>query len=258
LGFGLRAGAALKGHGFSRAETRCKKRPGFSHWGMLSEREPIPQGLKAEDIHRDLPTARLKPCPFKTKSFHNLKCNSSGRTGGLHHNLSGSLINSIFRDLIPMPVRWMNDEDARAFLATGTEGRLATSDRAGQPYITPLNYVVRDGKVYFHCHLTGRKLDNIAENDRVCFEVSEVAKMTISEDRPCSCATRYTSVLAFGAARIIEDLTEKAALLNLLVAKHAAGKPFQSVDEQKAATCAVVEIRIDQISGKMNVDSEST
>jgi len=155
-----------------------------------------------------------------------------------------------------MPVRWMSDEDARAFLAAGTEGRLATCDSAGQPYITPLNYVVHEGKIYFHGNLTGRKLDNIAENSRVCFEVSELTKMTISADRPCSCATRYTSILAFGAARIIEDLTEKAALLNLLVAKHAAGKPFQPVDEQKAATCAVVEISIDQISGKMNVDPE--
>jgi nitroimidazol reductase NimA-like FMN-containing flavoprotein (pyridoxamine 5'-phosphate oxidase superfamily) len=150
----------------------------------------------------------------------------------------------------------MDEEDAHAFLAAGTEGRLATCDRAGQPYITPLNYVVRDGKIYFHCNLTGRKLDNLAENNRVCFEVSELTKMTISEKRPCSCAARYTSVLAFGSASIVKDQAEKAALLNLLVAKHAAGEPFQPVDEQMAATCAVVEICIERISGKMNVDPE--
>lgn len=155
-----------------------------------------------------------------------------------------------------MPVRWMSEENARDFLAAGTEGRLATCDSFGQPYITPLNYLVRDNKIYFHCKLTGRKLDNLAENSRVCFEVSEVSKMTISEDRPCACATRYTSVLAFGAARMVADPTEKAALLNLLVEKHAAGKPFQPVDEQQAAGCAVVEISIDQIGGKMNVDPE--
>lgn len=155
-----------------------------------------------------------------------------------------------------MPIRWMTEEDARAFLAAGTEGRLATCNKTGQPYITPLNYAVNQGKIYFHCKLTGQKLDNLAENNRVCFEVSRVNKMTVSEDRPCACATRYQSVLAFGTARLIEDQAEKAALLNLLVAKHAGGKPFQPVDEQKAATCAVVEIRIDQISGKMNVDPE--
>ena len=155
-----------------------------------------------------------------------------------------------------MPIRWMNETDARDFLAAGTEGRLATCDRAGQPYITPLNYLFREGRLYFHCKLTGRKLDNLAENSRVCFEVSQAEKMTISADRPCACATRYTSVLAFGAARVVVDQSEKTTLLNLLVEKHAAGKAFQPVDEKQAATCAVVEIRIDQISGKRNVDPE--
>jgi nitroimidazol reductase NimA-like FMN-containing flavoprotein (pyridoxamine 5'-phosphate oxidase superfamily) len=155
-----------------------------------------------------------------------------------------------------MPILWMSEHDAREFLATQAEGRLATCDAAGQPYITPLNYLYREGKIYFHGKLTGRKLDNIAENNRVCFEVSKVEKLTVTNDRPCACSTRYTSVLAFGAARVIDDDAEKAALLNLLVARYAAGKPFQPVEESHAADCAVVEIRIDEISGKRNVDPE--
>jgi nitroimidazol reductase NimA-like FMN-containing flavoprotein (pyridoxamine 5'-phosphate oxidase superfamily) len=157
-----------------------------------------------------------------------------------------------------MSIRWRTEDDARAFLAAEAEGRLATCDRAGQPYITPLNYAFRGEKIYFHCKLTGRKLNNLAENNRVCFEVSHATKMTISEDRPCACATRYQSVLAFGTARVVVDPAEKAALLNLLVERHAAGKPFHPVDEQQAAGCAVVEICIEQISGKLNVDPEET
>ena len=155
-----------------------------------------------------------------------------------------------------MPVRWMSEEDARAFLAAGREGRLATCDRAGQPYITPLNYLYRAGKIYFHSRLDGRKLDNIAANPRVCFEVSAAAKLTVTHDRPCSCSTRYTSVLAFGVARVVEDSTEKTALLNMLVERYAGGNAFQPVEEKHAAGCAVVEIDVDQISGKMNVDPE--
>jgi nitroimidazol reductase NimA-like FMN-containing flavoprotein (pyridoxamine 5'-phosphate oxidase superfamily) len=155
-----------------------------------------------------------------------------------------------------MPIRWMSETDARAFLATQTEGRLATCGQAGQPYITPLNYLYYEGKIYFHSKLTGRKLDNLAENHRVCFEVSDAIKITISEDRACGCSTRYTSVLAFGAARIITDEAEKTALLNQLVEKFATGKPYQPVSESDAARCAVVEIHIDEISGKKNVDPE--
>ncbi len=155
-----------------------------------------------------------------------------------------------------MPIRWMSDDDAREFLAAQAEGRLATCDAAGQPYITPINYFYHEGKIYFHSKLIGRKLDNIAENSRVCFEVSKVEKLTISSDRPCDCSTRYTSVLAFGVARVLPDGTEKTALLNSLVARYAAGKPFQPVEDCHAADCAVVEIRVDEISGKRNVDPE--
>ena len=155
-----------------------------------------------------------------------------------------------------MPIRWMSEEEAHRFLAEQTEGRLATCDGAGQPYITPLNYLYRDGRIYFHSKLTGRKLDNLAENNRVCFEVSEARKISVSNDRPCGCATRYSSVLAFGAARVVHDGAEKTALLNLLVEKYAAGKAFQPVEEQHAAGCAVVEILIEEISGKRNVDQD--
>jgi nitroimidazol reductase NimA-like FMN-containing flavoprotein (pyridoxamine 5'-phosphate oxidase superfamily) len=63
-------------------------------------------------------------------------------------------------------------------------------------------------------------------------------------------------VLAFGAARVVADPAEKAALMNMLVERYAAGKPQQPVEEKDAAGCAVVEIRIDEISGKRNVDPE--
>ncbi|MGC9159502.1 MAG: pyridoxamine 5'-phosphate oxidase family protein [Terracidiphilus sp.] len=150
----------------------------------------------------------------------------------------------------------MSESDACAFLARSTEGRLATCDRAGQPYITPLNYLFHDGKIYFHSRLTGRKLDNLAGNSRVCFEVSAVEKMTIFKDRPCACSTRYTSVLAFGRARLIADPVQKAALLNRLVERYAASQASPPIEENHAAGCAVVEIEIDQISGKRNIDPE--
>jgi nitroimidazol reductase NimA-like FMN-containing flavoprotein (pyridoxamine 5'-phosphate oxidase superfamily) len=155
-----------------------------------------------------------------------------------------------------MPTRWMSERDAYQFLAQKTEGRLATCNQAGQPYITPLNYLYRDGKLYFHSKLTGRKLDNLAENSRVCFEVSETEKIVVSNDRPCACSTRYSSVLAFGATRVVSDPAEKTVLLNLLVGKYAGGKTFQPIEERHSAGCAVVEILIEEISGKMNVDPE--
>jgi hypothetical protein len=150
----------------------------------------------------------------------------------------------------------MSEDEAREFLAARLEGRLATSNQAGEPYITPLNYLVFENRIYLHSKLKGRKLDNLAENDRVCFEVSETANHIVSCDAPCACATRYSSVLVFGRARLLDDGAEKAAVLNRLMARFAAGRSFQAVEEKHAAGCAVIEIAIETISGKRNVDAE--
>ena len=153
-----------------------------------------------------------------------------------------------------MAVRWMSAAEAREFLAAGTEGRLATSNTGGQPYITPVNYVYHEGKICFHCSKTGRKLDNIAANPLVCFEVSGDVRTSVSNGHPCDCSTRYSSLLAFGRARLVAGELEKAELLNRLVAHLADGKPFQPVTVEQAATCAVVEIELEEISGKVNYE----
>jgi hypothetical protein len=153
-----------------------------------------------------------------------------------------------------MPVRWMNRDEAWAFLAAGTEGRLATCDAAGQPYITPLNYLLHEEKLYFHCRLTGRKLENIAQNPRVCFEVSRSEKVKVCYEKACGCSTRYFSVLAFGTASVVADPARKTGLLNRLVTRYAEGFPFPAVQPRDAESCTVVEIAIEEISGKRNVD----
>lgn len=170
--------------------------------------------------------------------------------------MPGLRVNWSFGEQIAMPIRWMTEKSAYEFLARQTEGRLATSNRAGEPYITPLNHLLHGGRIYFHCKLTGQMLENLAENPRVCFEVSEVEKIVASDSLPCYCATRYTSVLAFGTARLLNDEGEKATVLNRMVERFANGKSFAPILKSHAATCAVVEIAVERISGKRNVDPE--
>ncbi len=152
-----------------------------------------------------------------------------------------------------MPKKWLSESEAFAYLAARTEGRLATCGADGQPYITPLNYVFHRGNIYFHCAPKGHKLDNIAADSRVCFEVSQSDNLVFSE-KVCGCSTRYTSVLVFGKARIVNDADEKIDVLNTLTARFAAGRPFGAVDAAMAESCVVVAVSIDKISGKRNVD----
>ncbi len=154
-----------------------------------------------------------------------------------------------------MPQAQLSPEAADELLTQETVGYLATCDPAGPPYITPLNYLYLQGKIYFHCAKEGRKLDNIAANNQVCFAVSRIDK-SVFAPVACKCSTRYMSVLVFGTARVVEDSPRKVQLLNLLVAKFAEGRPFAPVDAPAAAGCTVVEIVIGSIHGKRNVDPE--
>jgi hypothetical protein len=57
----------LKGHGFSRAACQRKGLSGFSPRGNLFSTTCIPSAAKAASSSA-APTARLKPCPFKTRA----------------------------------------------------------------------------------------------------------------------------------------------------------------------------------------------
>jgi penicillin amidase len=60
--------AALKGHGFSRAESKPKLNGGFSPRGNANDRIDLPSGAKAHNPFSTL-AARLKPRPFKADDF---------------------------------------------------------------------------------------------------------------------------------------------------------------------------------------------
>ncbi len=52
-------------------------------------------------------------------------------------------------------------------------GRLAVTTKDG-PYVVPVNYMFFEGNIYFHSALTGRKIESIQTDPRVCFLVDEV------------------------------------------------------------------------------------
>ena len=128
-------------------------------------------------------------------------------------------------------------------------GRLGTSS-GGRPYVVPISFAYRDGKIVFHGAKIGKKMENIARNPWVCFEVDTYE--IIPADDPCGFTYNYRSVIADGAARVIDDPSERAASLRLLVEKYAPGKGSQMTEERVVAfdNLAVVEIAVEEMVGK--------
>ena len=90
-----------------------------------------------------------------------------------------------------------------------------------RPYIVPLNFgwqMASDGQLtlYFHSAAQGRKIDILAANPEVCFELDRVEAMITAEEA-CEFGCAYASIIGEGTARRLEDAAEKAAALNRIM-----------------------------------------
>jgi nitroimidazol reductase NimA-like FMN-containing flavoprotein (pyridoxamine 5'-phosphate oxidase superfamily) len=74
-------------------------------------------------------------------------------------------------------------------------GRLAVTTREG-PSIIPLNYLLFKDSIYFHGGLSGRKMEALRADSRVCFQVDEVGAQVLW-DQGCGISQIYKSVICF-------------------------------------------------------------
>ena len=143
--------------------------------------------------------------------------------------------------------RRLDDAAAMALLERGEYGILSTTGKDNRPYGIPVNYVIMEDAIFFHCATEGRKLENITANRGVSFCV-----VGRTELLPEKFSTRYESVVVSGDAGVVADLELKKTALSALVAKYApgnmaAGKTY--IDKLMDKT-AVVCISIHHLIGK--------
>ncbi len=140
-------------------------------------------------------------------------------------------------------------DEALKLLIKCEYGILSTIDNDGQPYGVPLNYVYKNDKIYFHCALTGHKIENIEKNPKVSFCAVGDTKVI-----PSKFSTAYESVVVFGNASEVQGLERYNALLWLLE-KYSPefieeGKTF--IEKQDKVT-KVIKISIERTSGKRSL-----
>lgn len=140
------------------------------------------------------------------------------------------------------------DEQTEAVLKNGEYGILSTVGSDGYPYGIPVNYAYEDGRINFHCAKgVGKKLENIRQNDKVCFTV--VGRTQVL---PEQFSTNYESTVVFGRARELTEPEEKRVALEKLIVKYS--PEFQEAGhryiERSGAATGVYEIVVEHMSGK--------
>ncbi|MFI4976207.1 MAG: pyridoxamine 5'-phosphate oxidase family protein [Caulobacterales bacterium] len=121
--------------------------------------------------------------------------------------------------------RQMPDDAARAFLEAGFCGHLATVDAGGQPYVTPLLYVVLEGEILLHnTAARGHLRGNVDAASKACFEVAEPGDVFAYGRFECDTGIAYRSVVVFGAIRVVDDRALKTRFCEALMRKYQPGE----------------------------------
>lgn len=142
----------------------------------------------------------------------------------------------------------LSEDQCLQILREGSSGVLALSGEDGYPYAVPLSYLWQEGRIYFHCARTGRKLEAIRHCNKASFCV-------IGQDRvvPEEYTTYYRSVILFGRLRILEDPAEIRTAICALARKYHPADTVEHRDrliEKEWPALCVVEMTIEEMTGK--------
>lgn len=148
----------------------------------------------------------------------------------------------------------------KEFLDTEHVGRISSIDADGFPQVIPMNFVMLGDVIYMHSHTRGEKLDNIARNNKVGFEVDreiEFLPSYFSDPDDASLAdTLYISIVVKGTGSIVADMQEKTRALNGLMLKYqpeGGYKPIRTDMQKVLDSVAVIKVVPQTLRGKYKI-----
>lgn len=134
-------------------------------------------------------------------------------------------------------------EEAMSFVATSDVAHLGVLDD-GDPYVSPISYVLIDNKLYFRTG-SGRRLDALKADPRVSVEISEYDIETGD----------WKSVIASGTAFLVTEDAEAQAVVGGLLHKYssAIGSPLsRGASRPLPEPGVIVGIEMKQVTGRVS------
>ena len=152
---------------------------------------------------------------------------------------------------------WIREQFTQAaFVVIATE-------RAGQPYALPFNFVLAPNErtLYIHTGHAGRFNENVAANNRVALTVARPGRL-LPSDRAGAFGSEYASVVAFGKATLVEDMNEKRRALQMLLDRffpdHHSERDYRPLTAGEIDSTAVYRVDITHWTGKRNEKPDRT
>lgn len=141
-------------------------------------------------------------------------------------------------------------EETKEILRKATNGVLCITDYDYRPYGVPMSFIYDgDDSIYFHCALSGRKIECIKHNPNACFTIIDQ-----DEIHPEEFTTYFRSVIVEGLIKIIEDRKEMIEALRLLSTKYSPGIDCEPEIEKGIDRVLILKMEIDSITGKEAIE----
>jgi nitroimidazol reductase NimA-like FMN-containing flavoprotein (pyridoxamine 5'-phosphate oxidase superfamily) len=124
----------------------------------------------------------------------------------------------------------------------------------GEPYVVPISFGFDGESVFFHTAATGRKIEMMAANPRVCVQFERNVELVTDDEEACAWTFRFESVIGFGAVTELVDDKDKILGLNRIM-KHYSGRDWSFEGPSMSAT-RVWRVDLEILTGKRSEDKE--
>lgn len=122
----------------------------------------------------------------------------------------------------------------------------------GQPYVTPTAYWRRGRTLYWHGSSASRMLRTQKDGIQVCVTVSLLDGLVMARSG-FHHSINYRAVMAFGRARIVEDVKEKEAEFDHFIERVYPGRgaTLRPINQQELKATILIAMEIEEASAKV-------
>jgi uncharacterized protein len=141
-----------------------------------------------------------------------------------------------------MKPRELTPVECAALLSAARYGRLGLSFN-DLPYVIPMSYVYFNNKIYLHSQGGGKKIDLVSNNPSVCLQIDQLDK------------NRWSSVIAYGKARLSSDVEAKRKMFDVFTQKGLAGHGGKKFDREELENMEMTiwEIEVEEMTGREGI-----
>lgn len=140
----------------------------------------------------------------------------------------------------------LTDAECETVLRLSPRGVLSVYGEDGYPYGMPVDFVYRDGKLYFHGAKAGHKIEALRKDSRASFCVMDGGTQK-NGDWPLY----VRSVILFGTVRIVEDQAESLEVARIVGEKYHTPDYLEHELEKQKRNVQGFVFTVDHMTGKL-------